>query len=246
MNPSSIHKQLRQALQARGFSDWELSRRANVKTTLVVQALSGGEDLRVETLVRLARALDLELTLTPMTPEYRPVGAVPTLVDDVVMRLSPERVIHVADTAPNILALDLEGTLISSAVSMFVRPGLHRFLSLCRPLFERVVMFTTINEPRFRQIAATLVEEGTAPPWFMNVEYINWQGPTKDLTFVPGAEVDRVLLVDDMGTYIAPEQRTQWVPIRRFDAPFEQNDAELERVLEELAQRVFLPSLSAR
>lgn len=90
-------------------------------------------------------------------------------------------------TAPSILALDLEGTLISNAMSQIPRPGLCEFLSTCRELFPRVVIFTTVKETRFREIARLLVEENLAPRWFAEIVYISRQGETKDFGFIPGA-----------------------------------------------------------
>jgi hypothetical protein len=59
------------------------------------------------------------------------------------------------------IALDLEGTLISNAVSQFPRPGLFTFLEYCHQNFvgiasrfeNRLVIFTAVNEVRFRSIA---------------------------------------------------------------------------------------------
>jgi len=73
---------------------------------------------------------------------------------------------------PTVLALDLEGTLISNAMSQIPRPGLAHFLSQCKELFPRVVVFTTVKEELFRKIAGLLVEESVAPSWFADVEYI--------------------------------------------------------------------------
>jgi len=58
-----------------------------------------------------------------------------------------------------VLARDLEGTLISNAVSQIARPGLFEFLEDCRKLFPRVVMFTSVNEDRFRSIASLYPED---------------------------------------------------------------------------------------
>lgn len=85
-----------------------------------------------------------------------------------------------------VLALDLEGTLISNAMSQIPRPGLAEFLTRCAELFPRIVMFTTVKEDRFRKIARLLVDERVAPSWFAEMEYITWHGETKDLKFVPG------------------------------------------------------------
>ena len=97
-------------------------------------------------------------------------------------------------THPRVLALDLEGTLISNAMSQIPRPGLFAFLEKCRELFPRVVMFTTVKEERFRKIAHLLVEENVAPTWFASVEYVTWEGKTKDLSFVLDAEIQEVRL----------------------------------------------------
>jgi hypothetical protein len=51
------------------------------------------------------------------------------------------------------IALDLEGTLISNAVSQFPRPGLFTFLEYCHQNFDRSVVFTAVNEVRFRSLA---------------------------------------------------------------------------------------------
>ena len=48
---------------------------------------------------------------------------------------------------PKILALDLEGTLISNAVSQIARPGLRPFLDEVRGQFDQLVVFTTVPEP---------------------------------------------------------------------------------------------------
>ena len=65
-----------------------------------------------------------------------------------------------------IIALDLEGTLISNAVSQFPRPGLYSFLEYCHQNFHRVVIFTAVNELKFRQIAKTLIQQNKAPNFF--------------------------------------------------------------------------------
>jgi hypothetical protein len=136
-----------------------------------------------------------------------------------------------------VIALDLEATLISSAVSQFPRPHLFDFLTGCRKLVERVVIFTTVDEARFRTIAELLVQEGHAPPWFGSLEYIDWSGKVKDLSFVPLAHIEEVVLVDDVELYVQPSQRAQWISIRGFEPPGN-DDMELPRVLQELQMRI--------
>nr|WP_313955409.1 NIF family HAD-type phosphatase [Stenotrophomonas rhizophila] len=61
---------------------------------------------------------------------------------------------------PTVLALDLEGTLISNAISQIPRPGLRRFLEEVRSEFERLVLFTTVPKDRVRAIATLLEKRG--------------------------------------------------------------------------------------
>ena len=97
----------------------------------------------------------------------------------------------------DVIALDLEGTLISNAMSQFPRRGLRQFLDFCGWAAPRVVVYTAVREARARTILCTLVREGTAPAWFGDIEYIQWSGPFKDLSFtVPDhTTVDRCLKV---------------------------------------------------
>jgi len=139
---------------------------------------------------------------------------------------------------PTILALDLEGTLISNAASQIPRPGLFPFLEWCRGAFARIVMFTTVDEARFRKIAALLVDEGLAPPWFSQLEYVPWTGGVKDLAFVADAHVQDVLLVDDHVGYVHPDQMSQWVEVECFSYPYSDQDAGLEHVLGRLTLRL--------
>ena len=135
---------------------------------------------------------------------------------------------------PHVLALDLEGTLISNAMSCFPRPGLHAFLDGCRQSFARVVMFTAVAEDRVRPILDVLADEGSTPAWFRSVEMVDWSGEVKDLRFIGGCGAGQALLVDDLESYVHPEQRAQWVPIAPFAAPYPTSDRELERVLGKL------------
>lgn len=137
----------------------------------------------------------------------------------------------------SILALDLEGTLISNAVSQIPRPGLLDFLTRCQELFPRLVMFTIVGETKFRDIAALLVKEGFAPKWFETIEYVNWQGSTKNLEFVPESKIEEILLVDDFEQYVHQGQESQWVQIDYFDYPYLETDTGLSRVLEILETR---------
>lgn len=129
----------------------------------------------------------------------------------------------------DVLALDLEGTLISNAMSQFPRTGLYRFLELCGEQLPRVVLYTAVRHPVARAIAQTLVQEESAPAWFEDIEYVQWSGAYKDLGFVERCWPRQVLLVDDNEDYIAPGQRERWIPIEEFAHPYVEDD-ELQRV----------------
>lgn len=133
-----------------------------------------------------------------------------------------------------VIALDLEGTLISNAISQIPRPDLYVFLNGCREITERVVMFTTVSEPRFRQIANLLVSEGYAPSWFSTMEYIHWNGHKKNLRFIPNAKTEAIILVDDVEAYVLKEQSRQWIEIQQFASPYPDSDSKLLETLERL------------
>jgi NLI interacting factor-like phosphatase len=134
------------------------------------------------------------------------------------------------------IALDLEGTLISNAVSQFPRPGLFTFLEYCHQNFDRLVIFTAVNEVRFRSIARTLAEAGDAPAWFVDLEYINWHGTYKDLSFIHYTIIDRTILIDDRIEYIHPDQKDRWLEIAGYDYPYTDDDRELDIMIEKLSQ----------
>ncbi|VAW74800.1 hypothetical protein MNBD_GAMMA12-3277 [hydrothermal vent metagenome] len=136
-----------------------------------------------------------------------------------------------------VIALDLEGTLISNAVSQIPRPGLYDFLEGCIFLTDRVVMYTTVKEDRFRNIANLLASDGLAPEWFTSIEYVNWEGKTKDLGYIPDSIVDECVLVDDFHIYVHPGQEKQWAEIKQFDHTYPDNDYELKEMLTILRER---------
>lgn len=145
----------------------------------------------------------------------------------------------------SVLALDLEGTLISNAISQIPRPGLFSFLISCRALFPRIVMYTTVSEARFRAIARLLVSEGAAPDWFAEFDVVNWNGKKKDLALISDAALEDCLLVDDFEGYVQGGQREQWVRVACFGQPYDMSDRELESTLLELRHRVNLSRVAA-
>lgn len=140
---------------------------------------------------------------------------------------------------PTILAMDLEGTLISNAVSQIPRPGLFAFLEAMRIEFSQLVLFTTVPESRVREICRLLVAEGVAPRWFGQLRYVSWYGPTKDLRFVT-SHAGEALLLDDHAPYVHPGQECWWVEVPLFGSPYADDDTGLDlarlRIDERLAQ----------
>jgi len=146
----------------------------------------------------------------------------------------------------NVIALDLEGTLISNAMSQIPRPGLRAFLDDCRALSPHVVLFTYVSTARVRQIVSGLAAESLVPEWLNDVECIEWSGETKDLRLIPHCDAESALLVDDLEAYVHPEQRANWVPAPPFEAPYAEDDRGLDVVMAELRRRLGASKASAQ
>lgn len=127
-----------------------------------------------------------------------------------------------------VLALDLERTLISDALSARPRPGLFEFLMFCNERFARVALFTCVDQVDAHEILTRLTTEGFVPPEFMRrLECVEWCGEYKDLSFVPNATPEEILLVDDDPSWVRPDQRDRLVAIAAWDGG---KDRELHRM----------------
>lgn len=138
------------------------------------------------------------------------------------------------------LALDLEGVLITNAMSQFPRPGLMEFLNECELIFgqENICIFTTVDEKRFRDVASRLVTDNYAPDWFSHIRYIDWVGEHKDLRFVCD-DINKVIIVDDYPPYIKRTQQHRLIQINEYIPPYshelpDDSDREFDRVIEKL------------
>lgn len=140
------------------------------------------------------------------------------------------------------IALDLEGTLISTAASQIPRPGLYGFMSLCSQYATRVVIYTAVDSGRCRDILQTLVKFNDVPEWVGSMEILQWENENpkqqKDLRFIQ-ANWPRGLLVDDLKEYVVNEQIGNWLPISTFTGR-EADDTELTRISEIIKQRLNL------
>jgi hypothetical protein len=96
----------------------------------------------------------------------------------------------------------------------------------------------TTEEERFRTIATLLVGEGAAPAWFADIEFVTWDGKTKDLACIPGADVQQTLLVDDFEVFVHPGQESQRVRVDYFGPPYDEHDTGLAKVLATLQRRL--------
>ncbi len=149
--------------------------------------------------------------------------------DAIVARVSAVgELVEGTEVSVGVIALDLERTLIDDARSGRPRPGLLDFLTFCHERFERVALFTTVEEEDARDVLEGLARRDCLPPGLLDrLEYVGWSGEYKDLEFVPGAVPEAVLLVDDDGGWVRPDQRDRWVAIAGWDGG---PDRELERV----------------
>ncbi len=135
-----------------------------------------------------------------------------------------------------VLALDLERTLIDDALSARPRPRLRNFLTFCDQRFERVVLFTTVDESSAREVMEDLDRRGYVPRHLLALlEYVDWTGEYKDLRFVPDVQVEEVFIVDDDVSWIRPDQRAQWIAIAPWDGGPDDELLRIESVLTNLA-----------
>jgi hypothetical protein len=137
-----------------------------------------------------------------------------------------------------LICLDLEGTLISNAISQIPRPNLHDFLCELSPLGD-VILYTSVSPTRTAEIKHLLVSEEYAPPWFASIPSIHPERTIKHKHLVPGVtQYDLVLLLDDQSGVIAAEEHDWWVQIKEFSSPYPQDDRELEVALEQIKTRL--------
>ena len=136
------------------------------------------------------------------------------------------------------IALDLEGTLISNAVSQFPRPRLREFLDFCGEQFERVCIYTAVRDETCSPILETMVDEGNAPSWILQSELVQWDRSVKDLNNISNAGIMDCLIVDDNPDYIVESQVSQWIQIAKYSSPYPSSDRELERVQSVILKRL--------
>ena len=129
-----------------------------------------------------------------------------------------------------LLCLDLEGTLISNAISQIPRPGLHDFLEEVALLCD-LVLYTSVSAGRTRAIQQLLVEEKSVPCWFAGLDTIR---PVGTIKYQSACGRSDAYLLDDQGGVIAPGERKWWIPIKEYLPPYSRDDRGLVDALDRI------------
>jgi len=87
--------------------------------------------------------------------------------------------------------------------------------------------------------------ENKAPEWFPEIEYINWEGKTKDLYFIPDAKIEEIILIDDCKDYVYKGQEKHWIEIKQFESPYSDDDNELLYVIDKISNPMFFIAKNA-
>lgn len=177
----------------------------------------------------------------------REVGAEVWVPDDVLQPLAVPRLGGAPPVATiQVLALDLEGTLIETLETPIPGGGLAPSLQACQALVSTVVLVTVCEEADVRPVLAQRVADGEAPAWFAGVPVVAWTGQRyKDLRCLGHAPIKWILLVDDDRATVHPEQEDRWIRIAPVDwlcpsvwTGWGVMSVELAQVLTEIVERV--------
>jgi len=138
------------------------------------------------------------------------------------------------------IALDLEGTLLTTAYDPLPRPFLLEFAEWCLETFDRVFIYTAVEETTARVIIARLTRAGVLPRDFSKqAKLVTWPrgggGTLKDLRPLH-LPLHWVVLLDDMRAWIVEDQRHRWVEIAAFHKS-KQGDEELRNIRPEILAR---------
>lgn len=138
----------------------------------------------------------------------------------------------------SLVCLDLEGTIISNAVSQIPRPGLYDFLHQVSAIAD-LILYTSVSPERTEAIKQLIVSEGSAPESFLGVASIHPVATVKPRQLVPDISRYRdVVLVDDQRAVIADDELDWWIPVAEYQPPYPDDDHELEHVLSRIRERV--------
>lgn len=129
------------------------------------------------------------------------------------VRLTPELAI----------TLDVEGTLVTNYNDRSPRPGLYEFLSFIMSKFDRIFVYTMLDEERTAEVFHDLMEKKAIPAMFPEIyEYIRWvrgeDGSIKDLRRCK-IPLEYNAIVDDMKVMIPEDQAHRWIPVPDYNYP---------------------------
>jgi len=133
-----------------------------------------------------------------------------------------------------LLCMDLEGTLISNAVSQIPRPGLYAFLDSVAEVCD-LMLYTSVSAERVNAIRDLLVKEGVAPAWFLDLSVCHPSGTIKDKARCCRPDA---LLLDDQAEVVALGEESWWVPIAEYLPPYSDDDRELVQALATITSRL--------
>ena len=133
-----------------------------------------------------------------------------------------------------LLCLDIEGTLISNAVSQIPRPGLYRFLESVSLICE-LALYTSVSLERLRSIQDVLIQEKAVPAWFKDLHTFHPGGTVK---FKANCGRNDALLLDDQAAVIAPGEWDWWTPIEEFSPPYSMEDRGLVKAFADIESRL--------
>jgi hypothetical protein len=133
-----------------------------------------------------------------------------------------------------VIALDLEGTLISNGISQFARPNLSKFLNELIACVDEIVIYSTLATSKILKVFERLESENEVPSWLSQCRIIEWCGGCKSLSRVTENRNVLVFLIDDFEGYVCPEDRYGWFEVPSFTSPYDERPGVLAEVLQEV------------
>ncbi len=133
-----------------------------------------------------------------------------------------------------LLCLDMEGTLISNAVSQIPRPGLHGFLESVSRICD-LALYTSVSQERLKSIQDLLIQEKVVPSWFKDLPTFQPVGTVK---FKVTCGRNDAVLLDDQAAVIAPGEWDWWIPMKEFSPPYSMEDRGLAEALADIKARL--------
>ena len=128
------------------------------------------------------------------------------------------KAIHVSP--PLAITLDVEGTLINNFYEKNPRPGLYEFITFCMENFDRVFIYTTLDEKETSIVFECLSRHAFIPEsFFHHYEYVHREresyGSFKDLRRCRHP-LEQNAIVDDTDEVIPEDQVHRWIRVPEY------------------------------